>query len=163
MTIIKQVVLKLWAWIISIFVPDSKKSQEPEITGFYRVIVVGFKLAGRLVRYDIVPHRDKDGGFECAILQRAGSPALTPRVLQDIAKYIARDYFRRGPDLMSWVYISVQSKSVTPEDVLEFQFVRCSPKGNMRAEWSVAAPDVARAWISRAAIAIEFGAHISVR
>jgi hypothetical protein len=160
---ITQLILQLWTWIISIFAFNTKKSMEPEATGFYRAIIVGFKLAGRLVRYDIVPHRDESGGFHCAILQRVGSPALAPHVLQAVAKFISRDYFHRVVDSLSWVYIPLRSESVTPEDVLEFQFERGGTNGNMRVTWSVAAPEVARAWISRAALAIEFGTHISVR
>ncbi len=163
MTTIMQIILKTWAWIISICGFDTTKSTEPEATVFYRAIIVGFKVAGRLIRCDIVPHRDERGGFHCAILQRAGSPALAPDMLQGVAKYIARDYFHKVVDSLSWVYIPLRSESVTPEDVLEFQFDRGGTKGNMRVTWSVAAPDVARAWISRAAVAIEFGAHISVR
>ena len=159
----KKVLVKLWMWIVSIFVYNTKKSAGPEATGFYRAIVVGFKLAGRLVRYDIVPHRDKTGGFQCAILQRVGSPALTPDVIQEVAKYIARDYFHKVVDSLSWVYIPLRSESVIPEDVLAFRFERGGTNGNMRVTWSVASPEVARAWISRAAVAIEFGAHISVR
>lgn len=160
---ITQIIPKLWTWIISIFGYGTKQSTDPEATGFYRAIVVGFKLAGRLVRYDIVPHRDSSGGFCCAILQRPSSPALMPSVLQDVAKYVAQDYFHRVVDSLSWVYIPLQSESVHPDDVLEFKFERSGSKGNIRVTWSVAAPEVAREWISRAALAIEFGAHISVR
>lgn len=155
------IILKFWTWIISILGYDTNEPTEPEATGFIRVIVVGFKIAGRLVRYDIVPHRDKDGGYHCAILQRAGSPALTPRVLKDVAKYIAEDYFHRNVDGLTWFYIPLRPGSVP--DVLGFRFERSGDRGNMRVTWSAAAPEVASAWISRAALAIEFGEHISVR
>lgn len=163
MDTITRTIATLWTWIISIFGYDTKKATEPEAIGFYRVIIVGFKLAGRLVRYDIVPHRDESGGFHCAILQRAGAPALSPRELQDVAKYIAQDYFHRVPESLKWIYIPLRSESVVPEDVLVFQFERLGGQGNMRVTWSVAAPEVADAWIGRAALAIEFGARISVR
>jgi len=160
---IVQIIVHLWTRIVSIMIYNTKKSAGPEATGFYRAIVVGIKLAGRLVRYDIVPHRDKTGEFQCAILQRVGSPALTPDVIQEVAKYIARDYFHKVVDSLSWVYIPLRSESVIPEDVLAFRFERTGSKGNMKVTWTVAAPEVASAWISRAAVAIEFGAHISVR
>lgn len=163
MATITQFFLKLWTWVISVSGYDPKKSTEPETIGYYRAIVVGFKLAGRLVSYDIVPYRDESGGFHCAILQRVGSPALAPYVLQDVAKYIARDYFHRVVESLSWVYMPLRSESVMPEDVLVFQFERLGAKGPMRVTWSVAAPEVAGAWIGRAALAIEFGTHISVR
>lgn len=163
MNAITKIILNSWTWIISIFGFGTKESTEPEAVGFYRAIIVGFKLAGRLVRYDIVPHRDKSGGFHCAILQRAGAPALSPQELQDVAKYIAQDYFHRVPESLKWIYIPLRSQSVVPEDVLVFQFDRLGAEGNMRVTWSVAAPEVADAWIGRAALAIEFGARISVR
>jgi hypothetical protein len=163
MDMITQIIVKLWTWIVSIFAHNTKETTEPEATGFFRAIIVGFKLAGRLVRYDIVPHRDERGGFHCAILQRVGSPALAPHVLQEVAKFISRDYFHRVVDSLSWVYIPLQSESVNPEDILEFRFERISAEGNLRVMWSLAAPEVANAWISRAALAIEFGTHISVR
>jgi hypothetical protein len=158
-----QIIVKLWMWIVSIFGYNVNKSTEPDAVGFYRAIIVGFKVAGRLIRCDIVPHRDESGGFHCAILQRVGNPALTPRMLQDLAEYIARDYFHRVPDSLSWIYIPIRSESVIPEDVLEFQFVRRGAKEDMRIAWSVAVPEVADAWIGRSALAMEFGVHISVR
>jgi hypothetical protein len=163
MNTITKIILNSWTWIISIFGFGTKESTEPEAVGFYRAIIVGFKLAGRLVRYDIVPHRDESGGFQCAILQRAGAPNLSPRELQDVAKYIAQDYFHRVPESLKWIYIPLRSESVLPEDILVFQFERFGAKGNMRVTWSVAAPEVADAWIGRAALAIEFGARITVR
>lgn len=163
MDTITRIIAKLWTWIISIFCSEAEKSTEPEAAGFYRAIIVGFKLAGRLVRYDIIPDRDKSGEYHCAILQRVGSPALAPKVLHDVAKYIARDYFHRAVETLSWVYIPLRSGTVMPEDVLQFQFEKLGAKGNMQVTWSVAAPEVADAWICRAALAIEFGARISVR
>ena len=162
MTTVLQLAARLWVGIISILA-RTRKSTEPEAAGFYRAIIVGFRHAGRLIRCDIVPHRDESGGFHCAILQRAGYPGLTPRMLQQVAEYIARDYFHRVAESLSWIYIPLRSESVIPEDVLEFQFVRRGAKGVMRVAWSVAAPEVVDAWICRAALAIEFGARISVR
>jgi hypothetical protein len=163
MTTITQIIVKLWTWIISISAFKTKKSTEPEGASYYRAIVVGLKVAGRLTRCDIVPHRDESGGFHCAILQRVSYRTLTPRMLRDVAEYIARDYFHRVPDSLRWIYIPLRSESVVPEDVLVFQFERLGAKGTMRVTWSVATPEVANAWISRAALAIEFGTHISVR
>ena len=43
------------------------------------------------------------------------------------------------------------------EDVLEFQFVPRGTKGDVRVTWSEATPEVARAWIDRTALTLEFG------
>ena len=123
MTKITQIILKLWTWINSIFGYDTKKSTEPEAVGYYRVIIVGFKVAGRLFRCDIVPHRDESGGYHCAILRRVGYPPLTARMIQDVGEYIARDYFHRAADSLSWIYFPLRSEEETSEDVLQFRFV----------------------------------------
>jgi hypothetical protein len=163
MTKITQIILKLWTWINSIFGYDTKKSTEPEAVGYYRVIIVGFKVAGRLFRCDIVPHRDESGGYHCAILRRVGYPPLTARMIQDVGEYIARDYFHRAADSLSWIYFPLRSEEVTSEDVLQFRFVHDETNGEMRVVWYRPAPEVASAWLGRAGLALEFGARISVR
>jgi len=93
MTTITQIILRLWTWIISIFGCDAKNSTVPEAAAFYRVTIAGFSVAGRLFRCDNALHRDESGAYHRAILQRVGYPALAPRMLEDVAEYIARDCF----------------------------------------------------------------------
>jgi hypothetical protein len=52
---------------------------------------------------------------------------------------------------------------VIPEDVLEFRFVPRGTKGDLQLAWSEAAPEVAREWIDRTALTLEFGRRIRVR
>lgn len=112
-----------------------------------------------------MPHLPEKGRFHCAILWRNGSPSLKPRTLQQIAEFVARDYFRRSPNSVVWIYIPQRSgaKPVIPEDVLELQFTPRGTDGDFRRGWSEAAPEIAREWFDRTGATREFGRHIHVR
>ena len=162
---ITRIILKLWTSVLSIFGNTREESERLDDAGFHRTIIVGFRLAGRLLRFDTVTHRDDSGGYQCAILGCLGSSPFSPRMLQQVAAYLAHDYFHRRPESLSWIYIPYgpKSKVVLPEDVLEFQFVARGTEGGFRVAWSEAAPEVAHAWIDRTALALEFGRRIHVR
>ncbi len=165
MITIAQFMLRIWTWIISIFGYAAEKSNNPETADFTRAIIIGIRIAGRLCQCEIVPHLPERGRFHCAILWHDGSPSLKPRRLKQIAEFVARDYFHRGPDTVAWIYIPHRSgkQPVIPEDVLELQFAPRGTDGDFRCAWSEAAPEIAREWIDRTASTREFGRHIRVR
>jgi len=165
MDTVTRIIAKFWSFVISIFGNAAEKSNNPESADFTRAIIIGIRIAGRLCRCEIVPHLPEKGRFHCAILWRNGSQSLKPRTLQQIAEFIARDYFRRSPDSVGWIYIPQRSgaKPVIPEDVLELQFTPRGTDGDFRCAWSEAAPEIAREWIDRTAATREFGRHILVR
>lgn len=123
------------------------KSQGLEATDLRRAIVYGFRLSGRFCRCDIVPYREEDGGYVCAILPPIGSPPLPARVLQQFAEHVARDYLHKSPDSLGWIYVPsrIRRKTVIPDDVWQIQFIRTGTKGDVQVAWSEAAPEVARA------------------
>ena len=148
----------------------STKTKTFSLEPFYadhctRAIIVGVRIAGRLRRCEIVPHREEKGRFHCAILWHDGSPSLKPRTLQQIAEFVARDYFHRGPDTVAWIYIPHRSgkQPVIPEDVLELQFAPRGTEGGFRFSWSEAAPETVIEWLDRTAATREFCRHILVR
>ena len=109
MDTVTRIIAKFWSFVISIFGNAAEKSNNPESADFTRAIIIGIRIAGRLCRCEIVPHLPEKGRFHCAILWRNGSQSLKPRTLQQIAEFIARDYFRRSPDSVGWIYIPQRS------------------------------------------------------
>lgn len=165
MNTITRFIVQIWKSIPSIFGMVAEKSEKPETAAFTRAIIIGIRSAGGLHSCEIVPHREDKGRYQCAILWQDGCPSLKPRTLQQIAEFVARDYFHRGPDTVTWICIPHGSakQPVTPENVLELQFAPRGADGEFRFSWSEAAPALVSEWIERTAATREFGRHILVR
>ncbi len=54
-------------------------------------------------------------------------------VLQQFAEHVARDYFRKSPDSLGWIYIPcrITRKTVIPDEVWQIQFIRMGTNGDV--------------------------------
>jgi hypothetical protein len=104
MNTITRIILRIWTSFVSIFGNAADESKRLEAGDLHRLIIVVFRIAGRDFHCEILPHRDENDGLQCALLC-VDSPSLTPRVLRQVVKYVARDYFRKTPESLTWIYI----------------------------------------------------------